>query len=197
MGTKNNPGKYDCYHKALFDEPMFTLLARDPQAAMLVRLWADIMARKYRSGQYKSVDAADKIAEAYDCANEMDKWRNLRRTPITQEIKPRVTRKPTDPLTRQLKVIDNYLEAIDLHGFTRWNKGRPLNRQFKGNLVNVMAYKKKDKPFTTPMLRGLLPNFHSKYFAIAANRIVPKFPKNLFRECMPHDTRSDVVLNLV
>lgn len=35
MGTKNNPGKFDCYDAALPDEPMFVLLARDP----VVREW--------------------------------------------------------------------------------------------------------------------------------------------------------------
>ncbi|HAW11807.1 MAG TPA: aspartate decarboxylase, partial [Chloroflexi bacterium] len=30
MGTKNNPGKFDCYDDAHPDEPMFVLLGRDP-----------------------------------------------------------------------------------------------------------------------------------------------------------------------
>jgi hypothetical protein len=30
MGTKSNPGPFDCYAKAEPDEPMFVLLARDP-----------------------------------------------------------------------------------------------------------------------------------------------------------------------
>jgi hypothetical protein len=40
MGTKRNPGQYDCYAKAEPDEPMFVLLARDPTAPQLVRDWA-------------------------------------------------------------------------------------------------------------------------------------------------------------
>jgi hypothetical protein len=40
MGTKNNPGKFDCYDDAHPDEPMFVLLGRDPAAGSLVRLWA-------------------------------------------------------------------------------------------------------------------------------------------------------------
>jgi hypothetical protein len=40
MGTKNNPGTYDCYDKAEPDEPMFVLLARDPTASTFVRAWA-------------------------------------------------------------------------------------------------------------------------------------------------------------
>lgn len=50
MGTKLNPGKFDCHAKALPDEPIFTLLARDRSAPFIIRNWAvlrhaEIMAR--------------------------------------------------------------------------------------------------------------------------------------------------------
>ena len=35
MGTKNNPGKFDCYEHAKPDEPMFVLLGRDLEALRL------------------------------------------------------------------------------------------------------------------------------------------------------------------
>lgn len=38
MGTKNNPGRYDCYANAEPDEPMFVLLGHDRHAATLVRI---------------------------------------------------------------------------------------------------------------------------------------------------------------
>lgn len=44
MGTKNNPGKFDCFAKAEPDEPVFVLLGRDPQAAHLVSIWSKIRA---------------------------------------------------------------------------------------------------------------------------------------------------------
>jgi hypothetical protein len=37
MGTKNNPGNFDCYLNAASDEPMFIVLGRDPIGAGLVR----------------------------------------------------------------------------------------------------------------------------------------------------------------
>lgn len=37
-GFKGDPN--DCYNRALSGEPLFTLLARDPQAPQLVRDWA-------------------------------------------------------------------------------------------------------------------------------------------------------------
>ena len=66
MGTKNNPGKYDCYANAHPDEPMFVLLGRDWRAPMLVRLWADLS--EQRGGN------PEKIAEARNCADRMAEW---------------------------------------------------------------------------------------------------------------------------
>jgi hypothetical protein len=45
MGTKNEPGTFDCYDVAEDDEPMFVLLARDKSAPDLVRQWAEQRAR--------------------------------------------------------------------------------------------------------------------------------------------------------
>lgn len=70
MGTKNNPGTYDCYDKAEPDEPMFILLARDPAAPKLVRDWV-----RWNAG---NVDRA-KIQEALACADAMDAWRREHR----------------------------------------------------------------------------------------------------------------------
>lgn len=67
MGTKNNPGAYDCYDKADPDEPMFILLARDPLAPGLVRKWAE--ARRMNQDHDD-----DKIAEALRCAEAMEAW---------------------------------------------------------------------------------------------------------------------------
>ena len=66
MGTKNNPGQFDCYANAEPDEPMFVLLGRDRHAARLVRIWALLRAR----------DGEDpaKVAEALNCAQQMDEW---------------------------------------------------------------------------------------------------------------------------
>ena len=64
MGTKNNPGEFDCYHEAGDDEPMFVLLARDRQAPALVERWAYIR-------EYLGTTAPAKIAEARACAQAM------------------------------------------------------------------------------------------------------------------------------
>lgn len=67
MGTKLKPGKFDCYANAAADEPMFILLARDPLAPILVRLWADL--REYAAGN------PSKVFDARTCAIDMEKWR--------------------------------------------------------------------------------------------------------------------------
>ncbi len=71
MGTKNNPGEFDCYANAADDEPMFVLLARDSKAPGAVRRWAK---RAEREG-----GDPEKIAEARQCAKDMEAWRRANR----------------------------------------------------------------------------------------------------------------------
>jgi len=67
MGTKLKPSPFDCYANAEPDEPLFVLLARDPLAPILVRLWADL--REHAAGN------PSKVFEARTCAIDMAKWR--------------------------------------------------------------------------------------------------------------------------
>lgn len=66
MGTKNNPGDFDCYANADPDEPMFILLGRDKHAPTLVWLWA--MLREIEQ------EDPEKVAEARDCVEDMMQW---------------------------------------------------------------------------------------------------------------------------
>lgn len=89
MGTKNNPGNFDCYANALPDEPMFVLLGRDPLAPGLTQIWAMIRAgnraeakRAFnelivgpQSSVYVLHPEDTKALEASDCAMSMLKWR--------------------------------------------------------------------------------------------------------------------------
>ena len=88
MGSKLQPGKFDCYANAEPDEQMFVLLARDPLAPILVRLWADL--REHAAGN------PSKVNEARLCATLMEQWR-LRRhdrgaptasSPVNAEVAP-------------------------------------------------------------------------------------------------------------
>jgi hypothetical protein len=88
MGTKNNPGIFDCYDAAGPDEPMFVLLARDRLAAHLVSIWSKLrmgdaeaahvvfqnLMQKHAAHYCISPDI-DKAGEAMDCSNAMFDWR--------------------------------------------------------------------------------------------------------------------------
>ena len=73
MGTKNNPGKFDCYANADPDEPMFILLGRDPHASAAVRRWADDRELMIRAG-LKPTDDMWMVWEARECADAMEQF---------------------------------------------------------------------------------------------------------------------------
>ena len=95
MGTKKNPGYYDCYDKAEDDEPMFTLLARDPMAPALVRLWAD------SRGVLDPNCPPDKLREARVLAVKMEEWkRDHPDHGFPRSAIERDRRAPSDPFGR-------------------------------------------------------------------------------------------------
>lgn len=75
MSTKENPTANGCYEKALPNEQMFILLARDPDAPSVVRFWTELRLRRIREG---SAPIGDTIiaTEALGCATLMEEWRN-------------------------------------------------------------------------------------------------------------------------
>jgi len=78
MGTKANPGPFDCYVLARDDEPMFTVIARDPMMPVLVRLWADIQLAGMASGHVPDDQVGrecEKVAEALKVARDAEAWR--------------------------------------------------------------------------------------------------------------------------
>lgn len=74
MGTKQNPGNYDCYAKALPDEPLFILLARDEWAPVLVEDWAQKRYTDIMDNRRPKSDLAI-VEEARQCAMQMRVWR--------------------------------------------------------------------------------------------------------------------------
>ena len=69
MGTRNNPGVWDCYAKAEPDEELFTLMARDPDFEEFVRWWAHWRSRQIAAGvrpaneeEYAQIREAQEIA---------------------------------------------------------------------------------------------------------------------------------------
>lgn len=74
MGTKDMPAKFDCYANALPDEPMFILLARDPDFHRLVMKWARRRSQDVQCGLRPANDM-EMVAEAQACAFDGREWR--------------------------------------------------------------------------------------------------------------------------
>lgn len=70
MGTKNNPGRFDCYANAELDEPMFILLGRDPTASIIVAAWCDLRTALGHPEDFR------KIEDAAECADALRAWAN-------------------------------------------------------------------------------------------------------------------------
>ena len=80
MGTKNNPGEFDCYANADRDEPLFVLRASDPLAPMLVRNWAECYRMQKTAEDGTPTDkTVRKYTEALECADQMAEWYNHNR----------------------------------------------------------------------------------------------------------------------
>lgn len=95
MTTKQTATLDDCYNRAMPDEPYFTLLGRDPDAAEAVRYW--VMLRQARIGRgEKPLDDTVGLAEALQCAADMVVWRSeatdpsKHSTPLWRQQKPAV-----------------------------------------------------------------------------------------------------------
>ena len=74
MGTKDQPGKFDCYAAAADDEPLFVLKSTDISAPFVVRVWAETYReRKMRAGAWNQ-HAIHRYCEAMEVANEMASW---------------------------------------------------------------------------------------------------------------------------
>lgn len=78
MGSKNEPGRFDCYANAEPDEPMFILLARDITAPVVVEQWVLLRANAIFEGRKPESDQA-MVEEARECADRMRAWRKANR----------------------------------------------------------------------------------------------------------------------
>lgn len=86
MGTKNQPGSFDCYAGLEEDEPFFVLKGTDPSAPLAVILWSELYReRKQRAGQWND-RAVAKYCEAHNVANAMTAWRMARRQRQSEPI---------------------------------------------------------------------------------------------------------------
>lgn len=75
MSTKQDEFRRGCFGKALPDEPMFVLLARDPDAPRLVEEWAQRRMVAVADGTRPPSDEAG-VQEAMRLAHDMRAWRS-------------------------------------------------------------------------------------------------------------------------
>lgn len=68
-----------CLNKALFDEPIFVLRAKDPHAPQTVRLWVTMAIGHHED---------EKINEALTLADQMEKWRSSNVPQTAAEVVP-------------------------------------------------------------------------------------------------------------
>lgn len=74
MGTKLEELRDGCFARAMDDEPMFVLLARDDSASTKVRQWAVQRLADISLGKRPASDMAQ-ANEAFATAERMEKWR--------------------------------------------------------------------------------------------------------------------------
>jgi hypothetical protein len=94
-------GLFSCIDRALDEEPVFELLARDPAFGKLVRAWADERLAAIRAGDRPHVDM-NQVREARNFAEDGEKWRrdNLyawRRHHPLPDLRPVPLNPPTPP----------------------------------------------------------------------------------------------------
>lgn len=79
MATKTNPGEFPCYAAALPDEPIFTILGRDPAGPATLRFWASERARQ---GKTINADDFDRHSAALVDAVAFEQWRERNLDPV-------------------------------------------------------------------------------------------------------------------
>lgn len=94
MGTKTDPGPFNCLAAAEPDEPIFILLGRDPHAHVAVRRWADDREQWIRAGA-KPLEDMRRVWEARECADKMEAFH------IAREAKKREESLYNTPLTAE------------------------------------------------------------------------------------------------
>jgi hypothetical protein len=74
MSIKQRELEDGCFSRALDDEPMFVLLARDDQAPQRVRDWATQRRADISMGRRPASDQAV-VDDAFETADRMEEWR--------------------------------------------------------------------------------------------------------------------------
>lgn len=108
MGTKNHPGKFDYYERDEPDEPRFTLLGRDREAALLVSLWATLRGA--------AGEASEVVFWAHRCAAAMREYAVSRGKKPTSETHLMAVLGRDDGIGDDFDDIAQFHEKFELPG---------------------------------------------------------------------------------
>jgi hypothetical protein len=78
MGTRNQPGQYDCLARLADDEPYFVLVAHDDSAPGTIVAWVADRLDRIRLGERPGADLAQ-LREALNLARDMLAWQRERK----------------------------------------------------------------------------------------------------------------------
>ena len=134
MGTKNNPGEFDAYSKALPDEPMFILLARYSNATKLIIDWIEDRRRRIEGNHlHATKELVAQMLEAAECAAAMILWREKNYGSWWGPDKAYI---PTTPPTQQ---ENSSTQVVPRDGviYSNVSAGRPA---FAGRLPTSVEY---------------------------------------------------------
>jgi hypothetical protein len=105
VATKRDPGKFDCYAKAVADEPLFVLLARDRDAPGAVVEWSRRRLAAMQDGT-RPLGDAEQVAEALKLVRDMLRWRE-------QHPRPALPEAPVDEIVfASLAALSDALAAL-------------------------------------------------------------------------------------
>ncbi len=136
MGTKLNPGTYDCYDKLAPDEVFFVLRAKDPIGPQTVRFWVNEAA--------SAGHEPEKIMEASICADDMDSWRSAQQA-LSEAAHDQAR---LEKLGASLKLFSGHIEHADgMFRFVRTDGEGVVTAVSLRGLIEKMPKDDDDIPF--------------------------------------------------
>lgn len=133
MASKRDPGAFMCYEAALPDEPIFTLLGRDPAAPATLRFWAD---ERLRRDKGVTPEDIDRIQTARNDSAAFIAWRLANLDPLGDGV-------PTWRLPRQIETDEDAIsmqpETVYVPAEHNGDEAIRLSKEWLGRITNDLV----------------------------------------------------------